>query len=304
MVYRVLSRIFPYSYRAKLLAVVLCCTLLPMLALVGWLMLNNGTAPERLALGVTVGLAATLVGTVASLLLIYKLLDPLHRAADALDDYYTRQKLPNLPLAGEDDIGRLMRGIDRCLRGIDAGRRELERHALEDALTGVMNRRGCEQSLCESVASTRHGGSFVLFVLDLDNLKPINDVHGHAAGDRALVSLVESARTRCLDSRDWIGRWGGDEFLIGLHDELESAKDRIRAWLRLLAQPVDGGQPVLVSAGCSHHRPDQSAVELYREADKAMYRAKFSGGRQLVCYSTMEARPAMEPLYAEAGGRG
>ncbi|MFD0738825.1 diguanylate cyclase domain-containing protein [Lysobacter koreensis] len=300
---RALSEFFPHSYRARLLALVLCCPLLPMLVLVGWLCTRNGIPPERLLFGVTVGLGATLVGTIVSLLLIYKLLDPLRRAAIALDDYYSQQKLPTLPESGDDEIGRLIRGIDRCLRGIDAGRRELERHALEDALTGAMNRRGSEQQLAHSIAMAEGGESFVLFVLDLDNLKPINDAHGHDAGDRVLVSLVDSARARCLGEHDWIGRWGGDEFLIGLRDELGQAKGRIRAWLTALAQPQDGVPAVQVSAGCAHYRPGQSAVELFREADKAMYQAKFSGGHSLVCHSQIRSPSGLDAVYAEATGQ-
>lgn len=284
-VYQKLSRVFPRSYRAKLLAVVLCCTLLPMLALVGWLLANNGEDPGRLILGTSIGLSATLAGTFLSLLLIYHLLDPLRRAADALDAYYRNQELPRLPTGGSDDMGRLLRGIHRCLHGIDAGLQELERHALEDALTHSPNRRGCEQALARSVAEGKQRNDpFVLFVIDLDNLKPINDELGHAAGDQALVSVVESARACCLGSRDWIGRWGGDEFLIGMHDNAESAQDKIRTWLQVLARPCDGGMPVFVSAGCAEWMPGQDAVQLYRQADSAMYEAKFSGGHRLVCH--------------------
>lgn len=284
-IYNVLSRVFPRSYRAKLLAVVLCCTLLPMLALVGWLLANNGEDPGHLVLGTTIGLSATLAGTFLSLLLIYHLLNPLRRAADALDAYYCDQALPRLPTGGSDEMGRLLRGIHRCLHGIDAGLQELERHALEDALTHSLNRRGCEQAMARSVAEgMQRNEPFVLFVIDLDNLKPINDQQGHAAGDRALVAVVESARACCLGPRDWIGRWGGDEFLIGMHDAIAPAQDRIRAWLRVLARPRDGALPVLVSAGCAQWVPGQDAVQLYRQADSAMYEAKFSGGHRLVCH--------------------
>ena len=86
--YRALSRVFPRSYRAKLLGVVLCCTFLPMLALVIWLLANNGRSPELMILGVSVGLAAALVGSVLSMVLIFHLLEPLRRAADTLDAYY------------------------------------------------------------------------------------------------------------------------------------------------------------------------------------------------------------------------
>jgi diguanylate cyclase (GGDEF)-like protein len=300
-VYNALSRAFPRSYRAKLLAVVLCCTLLPMLALVAWLLANNGEDPGRLLWGTTLGLAATLGGTLLSLLLIYHLLQPLRRAADALDAYYRELQLPRLPMGGADEMGRLLRGIHRCLHGIDAGRQELERHALEDSLTRGLNRRGCEQALARSVeTATRCGDPFVLFVVDLDNLKQINDEHGHAAGDAALAAVVETARACSLGKQDWIGRWGGDEFLVGVHDSAASAQDKVRSWLKVLAHPGGRLMPVLVSAGCAQWLPGQDALQLYRQADAAMYEAKFSGGHRLVCHceEAVAALAAVHPMRA------
>jgi len=297
--YRALSRVFPRSYRAKLLGVVLCCTFLPMLALVVWLLANNGRSPEVLILGVSMGLAAVLAGTVLSMVSIYHLLEPLRRAADTLDAYYQNQTLPPLPTTGRDDLGRLLHGIHRCLHGIDAGVRELERHAFEDSLTGAMNRRGCEQAIAREVGAIREGDPpFVLFVVDLDNLKPINDAHGHAAGDRLLVEVVESARACCLGKGEWIGRWGGDEFLLGLHGDLLCAQDRVRAWVEVLARPTDGSIPAYVSIGCARHQPGMDWLQLYRHADAAMYQAKFSGGRRLVCHDPFETAARQEPVRA------
>jgi len=281
-VYRLLARLFPRSYRARLLAVVFVCTSLPMQALVVWLLLNGNSEPERQILGTMLGLLATLAGTLVSLFLVYKLLEPLRRAADAMDAYYHDQRLPRLPDAGPDEMGRLMRGINRCLRGVDAGVRQLERHALHDPLTEALNRRGCEQSLQESVAlATRDNAPFALVVVDLDNLKPINDEHGHAAGDRALIRLVETARG-WLGEGDWVGRWGGDEFLLGIHDDLGPARQRVTEWLAALGEPGGTGFPVNASAGCACFH-GQDAMTLYREADAAMYEAKFAGGNRLVC---------------------
>lgn len=281
-VYRLLARLFPRSFRARLLTVVFVCTSLPMQALVVWLLLNGNAEPERQILGTTIALLATFAGTLVSLFLLYKLIEPLRRAADAVDAYYHTQQLPRLPDAGPDEMGRLMRGINRCLRGVDAGVRELERHALQDPLTEALNRRGCEQALHDSVAfATREQAPFALVVVDLDNLKPINDEHGHAAGDQALIRLVEAARL-WLGAQDWVGRWGGDEFLVGIHDEIGPARQRVTEWLASLAEPGGTGFPVHASAGCACFS-GQDAMTLYREADAAMYEAKFAGGNAMVC---------------------
>lgn len=302
-VYRVFARLFPRSYRARLLTVVFVCTSLPMQGLVLWLLLNNNSEPERQILGTIIGLTATLVGTLVSLVLLYRLLEPLRYAADAMDAYYHEQRLPRLPEYGSDEMGRLMRGINRCLRGVDVGVRQLERHALEDPLTQALNRRGCEQTLQESVAAAaREQLPFVLLVVDLDNLKPINDEHGHSAGDRALIELVESARG-WLGERDWIGRWGGDEFLVGIHDEMAPAKARVTAWLDRLAASNARDLPVHASAGCATWLAGQDAVGLYRQADAAMYEAKFSGGRCLVCHDPQRAAEAVAPAQFVAPAR-
>lgn len=286
--YRALLLVFPDSFRAKVVAVMLLGTAVPMLLLVLWLLANHGVPTRHLIFATFLGLAGALVGTLLSLALVYRMLGLLRQAVDALDAYDTDQTLPNLPVDGDDDMGRLLRGIQRCLYRVDAARRELERHAQEDALTGALNRRGCELALRKSAAEADAGGGhFVVCVVDVDNLKQINDQHGHAAGDSALKRVVESARACCLGQQDWICRWGGDEFVLALHADYQIAQDRIRAWIDVLVRPGENGIPVLVSAGCACHQPGQSAMDLYRLADSAMYRAKFSGGSRLLSYEAM-----------------
>lgn len=286
-----LLRLFPDSIRGKVVAVMLLGTLVPVLLLIVWLLANNGEPARHLIFATFLGLAGAVVGTLLSLALVYRMLGQLRQALDTLDAYYTNQILPKLPIDGDgddDDMGRLLRGIQRCLYGVDAARRELERHALEDALTGAMNRRGCEQALQKSADhANASDGHFVICVVDLDNLKQINDQHGHRAGDLALASVVESARTCCLANGDWICRWGGDEFVLALHADYQIAQDRIRAWINVLLRPSDDSIPVLISAGCACYRPGQSAIDLYRQADSAMYQAKFSGGGRLVTYEAL-----------------
>jgi len=276
-----LSRIFPRSFSAKLLAVAFTGIHVPLLLLIVWLMwLADLSGPQRWAVFAVV-LSATVLGTAVTLAALYRLLAPLRDAADALDVYYAEQRLPLLPEQGEDELGRLLRGINRSLRGIDAGLRDARRHALLDPLTESLNRRGCEQALRDSVSAAARGGwPFTLFVIDMDNLKPINDRYGHAAGDQVLTRLVETAYG-WLGPQDWIGRWGGDEFLLGVHAPEQEATLKLNQWLSMLERE-DTHAPVHVSAGSAVHRRDEAAADLYRRADAAMYRAKFSGGRRLV----------------------
>src|SRR5206468_11452242 len=96
--------------------------------------------------------------------------------------------------------------------------RDLHALALIDELTGLHNRRGftlfAEQELARA---RRHGHVPVLVFADLDDLKGINDVHGHAAGDAA-IRLVASAFKSILRETDIVARWSGDEFVALLSD--------------------------------------------------------------------------------------
>ena len=276
-VYRTLSRVFPRSFRAKLMAVMVCCVLAPLTAFVVWLLANNGAQPEELMAGVILALLCTLAGAIVAAVLIYQLLSPLRMMAEVVEDYYREKRLPSLPEDGRDEMGMLMRGINQGLREIDRGMRELERVALEDPLTGALSRRGTDRALQQSVERAERGDSFMLYVMDVDNLKPVNDELGHAAGDRLLIDMVESARHWMRDG-DWIGRWGGDEFLVGVFGANAEGPQAVKRWLRRLAIADRDGVPIRVSIGCAQFRPGLDAVALYREADRAMYAAKARGG--------------------------
>lgn len=281
-VYRAMSRVFPHSFRAKLMAVVAGCTLLPLGGLLTWLLVAESVSQQQRALGIAIAVAATLFGIVVALILLYHLLTPLRMMADVVETYLREHRLVELPEYGHDEVGLLMRGINCGLREIENGIRELERSAMEDPLTHALSRRGSDRALAACIERAEQGVPLVLYVLDVDNLKPVNDEHGHVAGDRMLIDLVESSR-KWLRDLDWIGRWGGDEFLVCIHEVQPLANTRIHQWLAELARPRDDGIALSISVGCAHYRPGVDAMQLYREADAAMYSAKAQGGGLLVC---------------------
>jgi len=161
--------------------------------------------------------------------------------------------------------------------------RIVERQALVDGLTGLANRRQCEETLEDELARVeRFGGSLAVVVADLDWFKDINDRHGHPAGDAVLrefaVLLEETVR-----DVDLAGRWGGEEFVLVLPgtDVAGGAQlaERIRGALAgrtVLA--VDGSPiPVTASFGVAAIPPAKTASELFAAADAAMYQAKRAG---------------------------
>jgi diguanylate cyclase (GGDEF)-like protein/PAS domain S-box-containing protein len=169
--------------------------------------------------------------------------------------------------------------------------------AHHDALTGLPNRLLLEdrigQALLNSKRSQRQMG--IIFI-DLDRFKNINDTLGHAVGDDLLVQAAERG-LRVLRETDTLCRQGGDEFVVVL-PELENRQDAAHVCGKLLAalcQPyLLAGHELTVSgsAGIAIYPEDgETASELLRKADAAMYRAK-EEGRNTFCYFSAEISTA------------
>ncbi|HWV16959.1 MAG TPA: EAL domain-containing protein [Rhodocyclaceae bacterium] len=164
---------------------------------------------------------------------------------------------------------------------------ELEYQATHDALTGLPNRGLLIDRLEQAIAYARRYGYFAVVVfIDLDNFKFINDSLGHQAGDRLLVEIARRLKS-CLRETDTVSRYGGDEFVLVLNNYYESASiaqllDRL---LVEIAHPVDVGNEgnmqeliVTCSIGISLYPSDgETAVNLIKSADAAMYQAKAQG---------------------------
>ncbi len=160
---------------------------------------------------------------------------------------------------------------------------EVQRLAITDALTGLYNRRRLDEALeLELERVRRYGRSLSTIMIDLDNLKHINDAHGHAAGDEILrrVARVIEGEARRIDTPV---RYGGDEFLILLPEanlkEATILAERIAARCQDLSV---GGEFVSFSLGVVEWGPGISSTEdLLFEADQALYEAKQAGGKRI-----------------------
>jgi diguanylate cyclase len=165
--------------------------------------------------------------------------------------------------------------------------RENRRLAQHDPLTGLPNRALNLQRFDELLKGLRSAQGklrqeFMVFCLDLDGFKELNDSFGHAAGDAVLVAVARRLRD-CVRPLDFISRIGGDEFVILLpvisSDEAEKIAERIIAGI---AQPFDLGLPEPVHIGISigsacAPEDGETAEELLRSADRALYEAKRRG---------------------------
>jgi diguanylate cyclase (GGDEF)-like protein len=167
--------------------------------------------------------------------------------------------------------------------------------AVHDDLTGLPNRRGMAERLNAALARSRRDDSTVVALLvDLDRFKPVNDLRGHAAGDR-LLQLVAKLMTGTVRESDVVARVGGDEFVVATQfgpgtpsafavEAVVDATARLaRRLVGVLEEPFDlgdGGMPVLVGAsvGVALAPDGETTVEeLLRRADMAIYLAKETG---------------------------
>jgi diguanylate cyclase (GGDEF)-like protein len=155
--------------------------------------------------------------------------------------------------------------------------------ATTDALTGLPNRRALLERLQAAVsAAQRHGEPVTVALIDVDHFKSINDRHGHAAGDRALVQLGHLLAA-ALRPTDMLGRWGGEEFLLVCgHTHLVAGQDlaeRLRASVE--GHAFAHGAPVTVSIGLTRVTYRDDVDGMLARADAALYRAKANGRNRI-----------------------
>lgn len=180
---------------------------------------------------------------------------------------------------------------ERTLGQLQDSRAELRRQALYDALTGLPNRRLLVDRLSQALAGAKRDGSRVaLLYLDLDGFKPVNDMFGHAAGDRVLVEVARRLRSRTRES-DTVARMGGDEFtlLMNLGADGDHAKTVARALLKSLNEPMEVEQStvtITASVGIGLFPDDATDCDsLLGHADCAMYAAKRQGTNNIQFYA-------------------
>ena len=179
----------------------------------------------------------------------------------------------------------------------------LRRHALEDPLTGLGNRRSAERRMGD-LRTDRETVS--LAVVDVDGFKAVNDEHSHLHGDAVLRRVAELLRQHCRTG-DEVFRWAGDEFVVVLPSTAEPqavvAMERLRSavadadWAAL-----DVGRPVTVSIGVATSTGVRSWRELFDAADLHLFAAKRSGrNRVRAAGGQLPAAPADAPATRPAG---
>jgi two-component system, cell cycle response regulator len=166
-------------------------------------------------------------------------------------------------------------------------RQALEYEAAHDYLTGTLNRRAIEAELTRELSRERrrHDG-LAIGLCDIDFFKRINDTHGHAVGDGALCGFVRLVQN-CLRDYDYLGRFGGEEFLVissGVKEsDVFNLFERMRVYIAYSPIPtIVGDIRITVSIGVKIASKNETMDQLITAADAALYRAK-SEGRDRVC---------------------
>lgn len=175
---------------------------------------------------------------------------------------------------------------------LDAVRRikELQRISLLCPLTGIGNRRFAEMTLAKTFSEfQRHGWPFGAMFIDIDQFKLCNDAHGHAFGDEVLRGVASTIEAT-LRTYDFLGRWGGEEFLAVLpnltEDALRTIAERCRKRVRKIPT-LKGAEEihVTISVGAALARPEDSPKSLVERVDRLMYQSK-ADGRDRVTLAT------------------
>lgn len=156
-------------------------------------------------------------------------------------------------------------------------RNDLMEMATTDVLTRIPNRRATEAFPEKELARLqRNQGEFSVLLIDIDDFKQVNDNWGHAMGDQVLVHTAEVFRSM-IRIQDWVGRWGGEEFLMILPGptEVETLAERVRCEVaRCSYRHGDSSFGITVSIGVTRVRDHVPVDLILRNADTALYQAK------------------------------
>jgi len=233
-------------------------------------------------MSVLVGLVMLILFGAIFLALRARLVKPMQAFAA-----HVNRSSENLGEAGIDppekwprELVSLAHDFNHLIDRIRQDQKLLEENSIRDPLTNLFNRRHFDTALTQAKFDADDGSDvFSVLLLDLDAFKPINDQHGHAAGDAVLVAVAGAVHGALRDT-DLAARIGGDEFAIITMATAEDAVSEMRERVRIAVNSLRlrfGHQTIQV--GCSigaatYRRGLADAAELLRQADAAMYADK------------------------------
>jgi diguanylate cyclase (GGDEF)-like protein len=222
------------------------------------------------------------LGAWAALRLARSVIHPLREAVRLAEAVASGALQTPIEARGPQEVGQMLQAVERM-------RVALVERADRDALTGlIVRRRFDELAQAECERSRRQHTPFAVLLLDIDHFKRVNDLHGHAQGDRVLQASA-AALQGAVRSIDHVARYGGEEFAVLLPGANLAAASRVAERVREAIAAattglVEGLAPVTASLGVAWRLPgdDSSLVRLMASADAALYEAKRGGRNQVV----------------------
>jgi diguanylate cyclase (GGDEF)-like protein len=223
-----------------------------------------------------------------------KNIDSIVEGLEAGADDYQPKPFDRRELLSRLKVGLRLIEFEKALREANE---KLHTLAITDGLTGIFNRRAVLESLRSEISrAARENSSFCLIMLDIDHFKKINDTYGHSAGDKVLVEIVNRMKS-ALRPYDVIGRYGGEEFVVGI-SKTDSKTNRViaeRLRTCICERPFqieDRKTDVSISLGVVGFMPSRDndindpLEAMIKAADIALYKAK-EAGRNRAAYDSV-----------------
>jgi len=200
-----------------------------------------------------------------------------------------------------EELEAALQENEKITRALRESENQIRSFAFYDTLTQLANRRLLNDRLGQAMAASKRSERYgAVIFLDLDNFKPLNDMHGHDVGDLLLIEVAHRI-TRCVREMDTVARFGGDEFVVMLSElDVDKAASTAQAGIvaekirTTLAEPYvlairqDGDTETTMEHRCTSSigvvlfvNHEASTEDIFKWADMAMYQAK-TGGRNRV----------------------
>ncbi|UUV17688.1 diguanylate cyclase [Fusobacteria bacterium ZRK30] len=195
-------------------------------------------------------------------------------------------------ISEDSELNTIRKEIEALQVSIEKREINLKNNALTDCLTGVYNRKGLE--LCLTKAKEKwqlfDDYNFSIIIFDIDNFKKINDTYGHIFGDKVLKSICKIF-IKNIGENDHISRYGGEEFIILLHNMNRKEGFKVGNRLKKLVEKMDFISPtdtkeivkITVSGGVAEYQKDLDIEKFIKKADMLLYKAKNSGKNKIMC---------------------
>ncbi|PPE74864.1 hypothetical protein C3942_04095 [Solimonas fluminis] len=292
--YRRLARWLPFrQLEAQLSALVGLAGLLPLLALLAGLLVPGAPRASLVLLGVLTGTGLALWG-------VQQLLAPLRMAQAALRLRAAEGRVQPLPTDLGGDMGELLREVRRALEAEVSQGQSLQALSLDDALTGLPNRRFAAEYLRLAVhVAERTGARLTVALVDPEHISRVNEQGGMDAGDQAIRGLGTFLRQWLKRKSDWLGRWQEDQFLAVMFSEHNQAAEYLENLRREFGRRMQDfpGGPLKINVGLAELRKHETLKDFVERLETELRLEKCMETRP----PPADAVPGAAKIYSIAG---